>query len=84
MKQAKPKSYGEVGRYEASTGMVAKKQPWYRKGLLVIVALLAAELVNLTLWQLGTIPSVPSIFVSEIMSCAISFLVGRFFEVFKR
>lgn len=83
MKQTKLKSYGEVGRYEA-TGSVPKKLPWYRRTLLVIVALLAAELVNLTLWQLGSIPSVPSIFVSEVMTCAISFLVGRLFEVFKR
>ena len=49
---------------------------------MVIVALLAAELVNLTLWQLGSIPSVPSIFVSEVMTCMVSFLVGRIYEKF--
>lgn len=81
MKQTKPKPYSEIGRYEA-TGSVPKKLPWYRRTLLVIVALLAAELVNLTLWQLGTIPSVPSIFVSEVMTCMVSFLVGRIYEKF--
>lgn len=83
MKQTKPKSYGEVGRYEA-TGPVFKKQPWHRKVLWTVVALSAVELINLTLWQLGAIPSVPSVFISEMLTCVISFFVGRICEVFQR
>ena len=76
MKQTKQMFRGETGRYEAT----GKKMCGTRRALLVIVALLGVELVNLTLWQLGAIPSVPSIFVSEIITCVVSFLAGRVWE----
>ena len=86
MKQAKLKSYGDVGRYEANgkTGSVPGKKMCCRAVLLLIVALLSVELVNLTLWQLGVIPSVPSIFVSQVLTCVVSFLAGRVYEKFSK
>ena len=86
MKQTKIMSCGEVGRYEA-TGKVGNafgKKMGCRAVLLLIVALLGVELVNLTLWQLGVIPSVPSIFVSQILTCVVSFFVGRIYGVIQR
>jgi hypothetical protein len=86
MKQAKPKSYGDVGRYEANgkTGCVPGKKMCCRAVLLLIVALLGVELVNLTLWQLGVIPSVPSIFASQVLTCVVSFFVGRVYGMFNK
>ena len=84
MKQ-KPMSCGEAGRYEEKKmGGVPVKNMCCRKVLLLIVALLGVELVNLTLWQLGVIPSVPSIFVSQVLTCATSFLAGRIYEKFSK
>ena len=84
MKQ-KPMFCGEAGRYEdKKVGNVPVKRMCCRKVLLVIVALLGLELVNLTLWQLGVIPSVPSIFVSQVLTCATSFLAGRIYEKFSK
>ena len=86
MKQTKTMSCGEVGRYEATgkAGGVPVKKMCCRKILSVIVALLGVELVNLTLWQLGVIPSVPSIFVSQVLSCIVSFFAGRVYGVFNK
>lgn len=75
MNQTKTVSSGEAGRYEA-TG----KKMRNRKVLPLIVLLLGVELVNLTLWQLEAIPSVPSIFISEVLTCVVSFLAGRIYE----
>ncbi len=84
MKQ-KPMSCVEAGRFEDKrVGNVPVKMMCCRKVLLLIVALLGAELVNLTLWQLGVIPSVPSIFVSQILTCVVSFFVGRVYGVIQR
>ena len=84
MKQ-KPMFCGEAGRYEdKKVGNVPVKRMCRRKILLLIVALLGVELVNLTLWQLGVIPSVPSIFVSQVLTCATSFLAGRIYEKFSK
>ena len=78
MKQTKQMSCGEAGRYMAA-GNPGKKM-CCRKVLLLIVALLSVELVNLTLWQLNVIPSTPSLFISEILTCATSFFAGRIYE----
>lgn len=84
MKQ-KPVSYGEIGRYEEKKmGGVPGKKMCCRAVLLLIVVLLGAELVNLTLWQLGVIPSVLSIFASQVLTCVVSFLVGRIYGVFNK
>ena len=84
MKQ-KPMSCGEAGRYEdKKMGNVPVKKMCCRKVLLLIVALLGVELVNLALWQLGVIPSVPSIFASQILTCVVSFFVGRVYGVIQR
>ena len=82
MKQTKQMPCSEAGRYMAA-GKPGKKL-CCRKILLIIVTLLSVELVNLTLWQLGVIPSVPSLFASEILTCATSFFAGRTYERFCR
>lgn len=84
MKQ-KPMFCGEAGRYEdKKVGNVPVKRMCCRKVLLLIVALLGVELVNLTLWQLGMIPSVPSIFLSQVLTCVVSFLAGRVYGMFNK
>ena len=84
MKQ-KPMSCVEAGRYEdKKMGGVLVRKMCCRKVLLLIVALLGVELVNLTLWQLGVIPSVPSIFASQVLTCVVSFLAGRVYEKFSK
>ena len=82
MKQTKQMSCGEAGRYMATEK--PRKKMCCRAVLLLIVALLGVELVNLTLWQLGVIPSVPSIFVSQVLTCVVSFLAGRVYGVFNK
>lgn len=77
--------FGKKGRYEEKSGAEPpKKRPLHKKVLLAIVILLGAELVNITLWQLGEIPACPSIFVSEILTAVIGFLTGRIYERFCR
>lgn len=59
-----------------------KKQVWLNKIFRIIVVLMTAFLVNILLWLFRVIPSVPSVYVSEILTCAISFLAGRVYEKF--
>ncbi len=75
-------SFEKKGRYEESSTVSQKERPRHKMTLLVVVVLLGLEFINLTLWQLGAIPSVQSVFVSEIMTCVISFFVGRVYEKF--
>ena len=76
--------FGKKGLYEENGGPVQKKYPRHKKILLIIVALLGVELVNIALWQLGAIPACLSIFVSEILTGVIAFLAGRVYERFCR
>lgn len=82
MKQTKQMPCGEAGYYAATgkTSGASGKKMCSRKILLLIVALLSVELVNLTLWQLNVIPSIPSLFISEILTCTTSFFAGRIYE----
>ena len=81
----KPMFCSEPGRYEEKkVNSVPGKKMCCRAVLLLIVVLLGAELVNLALWQLGAIPSVPSIFVSQVLTCVVSFFVGRIYGVIQR
>ena len=76
--------FGKKGRYEENSGTCQKRYPLHKKILLIIVALLGVELANIALWQLGTIPACPSIFVSEIMTGVTAFLAGRVYEKFNK
>ena len=69
---------------DGATQRRAAFNQWLTKTLRTIVFLLAILLVNLILWLFRVIPSVPSIYVSEIVTCIVSFLVGRIWEVVKR
>ena len=77
------------GSYEqiVNSGTRARRSltsKWVGKILKTIVMLLAVLLVNILLWLFNVIPSVPSIYVSEIITCAVAFLAGRLYEVAKR
>ena len=59
-----------------------KNQVWLNKTFRTIVVLMAVLLINILLWLFRVIPSVPSVYVSEILTCGISFLAGRIYEKF--
>lgn len=59
-----------------------KKQIWFSKTMVAIVVLLIALLVNILLWLFRVIPSMPSIFVSVILTSTVSFFAGRIYEKF--
>ena len=54
------------------------------KKLRIAVILLAMILINIILWMFGVTPSVPSVIVTEILSCVASFIVGQLWEVNNR
>lgn len=58
------------------------KQIWFNKTFRTVVVLMALFLANILLWLCRVIPSVPSVYVSVILTCAISFLAGRVYEKF--
>ncbi len=84
MKDPEIMPFMSKGRYEQDKAPDQKKQPQHKLILLAIVALLGAEFINIALWQLGAIPSCPSIFVSEIITGVIAFLAGLAYERFSR
>ena len=65
---------------EGTSAARQKKRVWLNKTFRIIVVLMAVFLVNILLWLFRVIPSVPSMYVSEILTCAISFLAGRVYE----
>ncbi len=75
---------GKKGLYEENTGTGQKKYPRHKKILLIIVALLGVELVNIALWQACAIPTCLSVFFSEILTGVIAFLAGRVYEKFNK
>lgn len=60
------------------------KKVWFVKTFRTVVVLMALLLINILLWLFGAIPSVPSVYVSEILTCSISFLAGRIYEKFSK
>lgn len=56
------------------------RQAWFTKSFRILVVLLSILLINIVLWLFQVIPSIPSIYVSEILTCAISFIAGRIYE----
>ena len=55
-----------------------------RRWLLDIVVLLSVILINLLLWVANVIPAVPSLWITGICVCVVSFLAGRLWEVCSR
>ena len=49
------------------------------KPLWAMFLLAVVELFNLLIWAFGGIDTVPSVMVSEVITCAMSFLAGRVF-----
>lgn len=89
MKYAKPVPLSTDGSFEqivnAGTSFSRKmKKVWFAKTLRTLVVLMAVLLANILLWLFQVIPSIPSVYVAEILTCAISFLVGRIYEKFSR
>lgn len=87
MKCANPMLLSTEGSFEqiVNKGTSASrriKKEWLIKTVRVIVVMLAIFLINVLLWVFRVMPSVPSIYVSEILTCAISFLAGRIYERF--
>ena len=87
MKCANPMPLSTEGSFEqiVNKGTSASrriKKEWLIKTVRVIVVMLAIFLINVLLWVFRVMPSVPSIYVSEILTCAISFLAGRIYEKF--
>lgn len=57
---------------------------WLNRTFLAMVILVEILLLILLLWQLKVIPDGPSSLVSKVITCAVSFLAGRTWEVLKR
>lgn len=57
---------------------------WITKQLKTLVFLLSVFLLNLILWLVGVIPSAPSILLSEVLTCVVSFIGGQLWEAFRR
>ena len=55
-----------------------------KNSLWKMLLLAVAELINLLLWALGAVTTVPSILVSEVITCVMSFLAGRIWEALRR
>lgn len=86
---SKPIPLSENGSFEkivnAGTSVArSKRRVWLRNTLRTIVVLLSVFLVNIILWMCRVIPSVPSIYITEIITCAVAFLAGRIYEVFNK
>lgn len=84
-----PQPLSENGSFEnivnAGTSVSRnRKKVWLIKTFRIIVVLMAAFLTNILLWLFQVIPSVPSVYVSEILTCVISFFAGRIYGVFQR
>lgn len=54
---------------------------WVKRTLTTILVLLSLELINIILWLCNVIPSIPSVYISEIVTCVVAFLAGRVFEI---
>lgn len=82
-----PQPLSENGSFEkivnhSTAAARAKQAAWVRKRFRMIVVLLAAFLVNLILWLAGVVPSVLSVYITEILSVIVSFCAGRIYEKF--
>ena len=54
---------------------------WVKRTLTTVLVLLSLELINIILWLCNVIPSIPSVYISEIVTCVVAFLAGRIFEI---
>ena len=89
MKCANPMPLSTEGSFEQIVNSGTRvsrqlKKVWFAKTFRTIVLLMAVLLVNILLWLFRVIPSVPSVYVSEMLTCGISFLVGRIYEKFSK
>lgn len=80
-----PQPLSENGSFESivnSATRMARKQSamWIHKSLRTIVVMMALFLVNVLLWMLRLIPSIPAVYVAEILTCAGAFVAGRVYE----
>lgn len=57
---------------------------WLNRTFLTMVVLALVLLLNLLLWSLKVIPDGLSSLVSKVITCVVSFLAGRIWEVLKR
>lgn len=57
---------------------------WITKQLKTLVFLLSVFLLNLILWLAGVIPTAPSILLSEVLTCVVSFIGGRLWEALRK
>lgn len=89
MKNNNPKPLNEYDDYESIVNARTREHreqagEWITKQLKTLVFLLSVFLLNLILWLVDVIPAAPSILLSEVLTCVVSFIVGQLWEAFRR
>ena len=89
MKKNNPIPLNEYDDYESIVNTRTRERreqagEWITKQLKTFVFLLSVFLLNLILWLVGVIPTAPSILLSEVLTCVVSFIGGRLWEALRK